>query len=99
MRTLILAAFTLACSHAAFAQEVIAPPAEPAPAANASADERTTWCEEYATWLLAMTENAASEAQQSQHPQVELNSCRIDPQQYERETRAQADAAVETAQG
>lgn len=99
MRTLIIAAFTLASSQVAFAQDVIAPPAQPAPTASAPVDERTSWCDAYATWLIAMDESASTDSQQSQHLQVELNSCRIDPQQYERETRAEADAAVETAQG
>ena len=99
MRTLIVAASALAIGQTAVAQEVIALPAEPAPAANASAEERTTWCDAYATWLIAMDETSASDAQRSQHLQVELNSCRIDPQQYERETRADADLAIEIAQG
>jgi|GEM_PF-4647339 len=99
MRPLIIAASALALGQVASAQEVIAPPAQPAPTANAPVDERTTWCDAYATWLIAMDETTASDAQQSQHLQVELNSCRIDPQQYELETRAEADAAVETAQG
>ncbi len=99
MRTLIVAAFTLASSQVASAQEVIAPPVETAPAATAPVEERTTWCDAYATWLIAIEGFDASDAQQSQHLQVELNSCRIDPQQYERETRAEAGAAVETAQG
>lgn len=99
MRSLIIAASALAFGQVASAQEVIAPPVQLAPTATAPVDERTQWCDAYATWLVAMGENTASDEQQSQHLQVELNSCRIDPQQYERETRAEADAAVEIAQG
>jgi hypothetical protein len=99
MRTLIVAASALAVGQVATAQEVVAPPAQPAPTASAPVDERTQWCDTYATWLIAMDVATASEADESQHLRVELNACRIDPQQYERETRADADAAIEIAQG
>lgn len=101
MRMHIVAAFLFASTPAAFAQEVLAPPAEPAPAATAPVEERANWCDTYASWLVAMTpeQRSAAEAENAQHLQVELNACKIDPQQYERETRAEADAAVETAQG
>jgi hypothetical protein len=102
MRTHILAAFLLVSSHAAFAQNVIAPPAEPAPTATAPVEERADWCDAYASWLVAMTprsHGSPADVRQSQHLEVELNACKIDPQQYERETRAEADAVVEIAQG
>lgn len=102
MRTHILAAFFLASTQAAFAQNVIAPPTEPAPTATASIEERANWCDAYASWLVAMTprdQGAPADVRQSQHLEVEFNACKLDPQQYERETRAEADAAVEIAQG
>lgn len=104
MRTHIIAAFLMACAPAALAQEVIAPPAEEAPMASAPIEERATWCDKYATWLVAITSDGRamavpSDVRQSQHLEVEMNSCKINPQLYERETRAEADAAVETAQG
>lgn len=103
MRTHISAAFLLVSSHAAaFAQDVIAPPTAAAPTASAPIEERANWCDEYASWLIAMTprtQAAPTDVRQSQHLEVELNACKIDPQQYERETRAEADAAVEIAQG
>ncbi|MEZ5961505.1 MAG: hypothetical protein R3C30_13940 [Hyphomonadaceae bacterium] len=103
MRPHILAAFLLVCAPGAFAQQVIAPPAEAAPAATSPIEERTEWCDAYATWLIAMTPAprgaAPADVRQSQHLEVELNACKIDPQQYERQTRAEADYAVEVAQG
>jgi hypothetical protein len=42
---------------------------------------------------------APAEARPTQRLEVELNSCTIDPQGYERETRAEADHAVEVASG
>jgi len=104
MRSHIIAAFLLASAPAALAQDVIAPPAEEAPAATAPIEERANWCDKYATWFVAITSDgttapAPSDVRQSQHLEVEMNSCKINPQLYERETRAEADAAVETAQG
>ncbi len=103
MRMHIVAAFLMISAPTAWAQEVVAPPAEAAPFATAPLEERAAWCDEYATWLIAMTPStqraAPSDVRQTQHLEVELNSCKIDPQQYERETRAEADHAVEVAQG
>lgn len=103
MRSPIIAAFLLASAPAALAQEVIAPPAEEAPAAAAPIEERANWCDKYATWLVAITPApnapAPADVRQSQRLEVEMNSCKVDPQLYERDTRAEADAAVEIAQG
>lgn len=102
MRTHIIAAFLLASAPVAFAQQVIAPPAAEAPAANAPIDERADWCEAYATWLVAMTAietPTPADARATHRLEVELNSCTIDPQGYERETRLEAQRAVETANG
>jgi hypothetical protein len=101
MRPQIVAAFLLVSAPVAFAQEVIAPPAEEAPAATAPIDERADWCEDYATWLMAMTAPtpAPADARPTHRLEVELNSCTIDPQGYERETRLEAQRAVEIANG
>lgn len=101
MRLPIIAAFALASSRAALAQEVVVPPAIPAPIASAPIDERATWCDQYATWLVAMTPSpgAATESQEAQHLQVEFNACKIDPQQYERETRTRAYSEVDLGKG
>lgn len=103
MRQHILAAFILMSAPVAWAQNVVAPPAEPAPTASAPIEERVAWCDDYATWLVMMspdTQRAApTDIRQTQHLEVELNSCRLDPAQYERETRAEADHAIQLAQG
>lgn len=104
MRTHILAAILLSYASVAAAQGVVAPPAAPAPAATAPLDERAQWCDEYATWLVEMTDAtspaaALADVRPTQRLEVELNACKLDPQDYERDTRAEADLAVETAQG
>lgn len=103
MRTHIIAAFLLTSVQAAAAQEVVAPPAAPAPAATAPFDERAQWCDAYASWLVAMTESVQHSAPADVRPthriEVEINACKLDPQDYERDTRAEADLAVQTAQG
>ncbi|MGD9979368.1 MAG: hypothetical protein AB7H66_04245 [Hyphomonadaceae bacterium] len=105
MRTHIIAALLLASATGAFAQDeqnVIAPPATAAPSAAAPIDRRVAWCEEYATWLVAMTQTGdptPADVRQTHRLEVELNSCTIDPQGYERQTRVEAQRAVEIANG
>lgn len=106
MRTHILAAFVLVYASAASAQDVISPPEQPAPAATVPFEERAQWCDSYATWLVAITDVSAAtqraapaDVRASQRIEVEINSCKLDPQDYERDTRAEADLALQTAQG
>ncbi len=109
MRTHIIAAILLASASVAsvaYAQnsEVIAPPTTAPPSAAASIGDRSEWCEAYATWLVAMEDaarptTAPTDVRPTHRLEVELNSCTIDPQGYERETRREAQLAVETANG
>lgn len=106
MRTPIIAATLLASGSLAHAQEteVIAPPTTPPPSAAAPIGDRSDWCEGYATWLVAMEDatgstTTPSDVRPTHRLEVELNSCTIDPQGYERETRREAQLAVETANG
>lgn len=106
MRTPIIAATLLASASMAHAQEteVIAPPTAAPPNAAAPIGDRAEWCEDYATWLVAMEDAAGttptpSDVRPTHRLEVELNSCTIDPQGYERETRREAQRAVETANG
>lgn len=103
MRTHILAAFIMISAPVAWAQEVVSPPAAPAPTASSPLNERAAWCDDYATWLVMMTPDtqraAPSDVRPTQHLEVELNACKVDPQQYERETRAEAEHAIAIAQG
>jgi hypothetical protein len=105
MRAHILAAILLASVSVAYAQEeseVIAPPTTAAPSAAAPIDQRVHWCEQYATWLVAMTQSGdptPADVRQTHRLEIELNSCTIDPQGYERQTRIEAQRAVEIANG
>jgi hypothetical protein len=104
MRTQIIAAILLASAPVAVAQEseVIAPPTTQAPSAAAPIDQRAHWCEQYVTWLVAMTESGdptPADVRETHHLEVELNSCTLDPQGYERQTRREAQLAVDIANG
>lgn len=107
MRTHIIAAILLAGASVAYAQEepeVLAPPTTAPPSAAAPIGDRSDWCEAYATWLVAMEDAARTpptpaDVRPTHRLEVELNSCTIDPQGYERETRREAQLAVETANG
>jgi hypothetical protein len=44
-------------------------------------------------------QRAPSDVRDTQRIEVEINACKLDPQGYERDTRAEGDLAVETAQG
>ncbi len=102
MRTYIFAALLVASASVATAQDVVAPPATAAPSATAPLDERAQWCDSYATWLVAMTDTAQqapADVRDTQRIETEINACKLDPQDYERDTRAEADLAIETAQG
>lgn len=103
MRKLLIATIMLISAPVAFAQEedVLAPPARAAPTATAAMSERASWCEDYVAWLVAITDAGrnAPDARPTHRVEVEMNSCTIDPQGYERETRTEAQRAVEIASG
>ncbi|MGE0743007.1 MAG: hypothetical protein AB7O98_16845 [Hyphomonadaceae bacterium] len=102
MRTLLCIAALLASAPLASAQTVIAPPATPPPPAVASVETRDSWCQAYAAWLVALTPSAderANDVSETHRLQVELASCRLDPQRYELETRAEVNQAIEVASG
>lgn len=44
-------------------------------------------------------QSAPEDVRDTQHVQTEINACKLDPQDYERRTRAEANLAIETAQG
>ena len=101
MRALVIATFLIAAASAAVAQEA-ARPAAPAPAASASFDQREAWCQKYASWLVAETEQQGltpADVRATQRVETELNSCKPDPQMYERETRAEAERAGQSRAG
>lgn len=102
MRTALAAALMLGSASFASAQTVIAPPIEPPPSAAAPIEQRAAWCDAYATWLVTLIDAAPpvpADVRGTHQLEVELASCRIDPQQYELETRAEAEEAALIASG
>jgi hypothetical protein len=94
MRNVIYAGFLLTfASTAALAQTQTAQrPSNPAPAANAAFELREAWCMKYAEWFVSQrpTQGARpADVRATQQLENELSYCKLDPQQYERETIAE----------
>jgi hypothetical protein len=93
MRNAISAALVLASSSAAFAQQIEAKrPEAPAPAATAAFETREAWCQEYTAWFVGETpaaRPAPADVRPNHRLEVEFNSCKLDPQGYERDTLAE----------
>lgn len=95
------------CTPAAFAQTLPERPSTPAPTAAASFEARETWCEQYANWFVANTPAPAEAASappaadvRATHEfEVEFNSCKLDPREYERQTHAEAELNAEAERG
>jgi hypothetical protein len=105
MRAIIFAA-ALMVSPAALAQEPPARPDTPAPTSSASFEQREAWCEAYVSWFVASTpppaqtaEAAPFDVEPGHRQDVEFNSCKLDPQEYERQTQAEAQLNAEADQG
>lgn len=106
MRALILLPLALLAAPFALAQSEPADrPDAPAPAATAAFEQRETWCEQYTAWFIASTPPQAAIAQapppadvsDTHEYQVEFNSCKLDPREYERQTHAEGEAAEAAA--
>jgi hypothetical protein len=93
MRTLLVGV-ALLLAPAAFAQEApLEKPISPAPSASAPFEQREAWCEQFASWFVASTPQTAPapvDVRQTHEFEVEFNSCKLDPQEYERDTRTEA---------
>ncbi len=93
MRNLVYATFLIACvSTAAFAQADDKRPAAPAPGAAAAFEAREAWCQDYVAWFIGETpaaRPAPADVRPTHRLEVELNSCKLDPQEYERDTLAE----------
>jgi hypothetical protein len=104
MRVSILVA-ALLTAPVALAQEALpAKPATPPPAASAAFEQREAWCEVYAAWFMAITpatsaSPAPADVRQSHEFEVEFSSCKLDPQQYEQDTREEARLNSAAARG
>ena len=89
MRNIIVAALFMTGAASGFGPQR---PALPAPAASASFEARETWCEQYAAWLVAQTPQQGplpADVRPTQRFEVEFNSCKPDPREYERQTLAE----------
>ena len=98
MRTIIAALLFLTATTAA-AQT--APPAQPAPAANAPFEQRESWCQKYASWYLERVPAAAPapDMRPTQRFENELTYCKLDPQEYQRQTLAEVGRLAAPTQG
>jgi hypothetical protein len=103
MRSLFLSVSLLVCSSAAivvtstaFANPHTQRPTAPPPTASAQFDVREAWCEQYVDWLLSHEPKPAlpTDVRPTHLFEIEFNSCKPNPQQYERETRQQADLSA-----
>ena len=101
MRTLIIAPLLALSATAAIAQPQPTLPPTPAPAAAAAFEQREDWCQNYASWLITNTPAQAtpSDVRPTQRFETEFNSCKLDPQQYEQETRADAQQIIASEHG
>lgn len=81
----------LSAAPVARAQE-IERPAAPAPAATAPFDQRESWCMDYTAWFVARVPEETSrpsDVRPTQRVENEMNYCKLDPREYERETLAE----------
>jgi hypothetical protein len=102
MHKLISATLLLAsASTAAIAQTPPSRPALPAPEATAVFETRENWCQGYAAWYVSRVPstltNPSADVRDTQRVENEINYCKLDPKEYERET--QAELAQETTPG
>ena len=68
------------------------PPFGPPPPANASYEERAAWSEHYVSWFIAQTAAEGPlppDVAATHEYMVEFNSCVLDPQAYERQTKSE----------
>ncbi|QGZ94725.1 hypothetical protein [Terricaulis silvestris] len=95
--TLLLASATTA----ALAQVEPSRPALPAPEATAPFEAREGWCQGYAAWYVSSVPsrltNPSTDVRDTQRIENEINYCKLDPKEYERQTRAEL--AQETTPG
>jgi hypothetical protein len=75
------------------AQTVLSkPPADAAPDANAPLELRESWCDARVSSLIAGAPGAPlpEDVRPTHRFETEFNSCKLDPQEYERQTRNEA---------
>jgi hypothetical protein len=94
MRNLIYATFLLAsATTAAIAQAPPSRPALPPPEATAPFEAREDWCQKYAAWYVSRAPstltNPSADVRGTQRIENEINYCKLDPKEYERQTLAE----------
>jgi hypothetical protein len=66
------------------------------PPASAPFAVREAWCQKYSFWVVSHLHygvEASAEARPTQQFENEFNSCKLDPEEYERQTRVEASQA------
>jgi hypothetical protein len=71
----------------------------PAPEATAPFETREGWCQSYAAWYVsrvpATPTNPSADVRGTQRIENEINYCKLDPKEYERQTLAELAQATE----
>jgi hypothetical protein len=93
MRVIVLAFAILCTAYSATAQERAERPDLPAPPATAAFEQREDWCQKYAAWFVerapSMEAPSPTDVRPTQRFENELSYCKLDPQEYERQTIAE----------
>lgn len=102
MRKLISATLLLASASTAVVAQTPTPrPALPAPEDTAPFEARENWCQGYAAWYVSNVPstltNPSADVRGTQRIENEINYCKLDPKEYERQTLAEL--AEETTPG
>ena len=86
---------TLTFDDGAVDHAILARPDESAPPSTAPYEERAAWSERYVAWYLTQAPSLAgaapSDVDATHRYEVEFNTCVLDPQEYERDTRVEID--------
>lgn len=96
MRNVIYAALLFAgLSGTAIAQVPPSKPALPGPEATAAFEQREAWCQRYVAWYVdripETRTNPSADVRSTQRIENEINYCKLDPKEYERQTMAELD--------
>jgi len=96
MRTpLIIAALFLSVAAAPLAPPPAERPVTPGPQATAPFPTREAWCENYAAWVVSQEQQdgaTPADVRPTHQFEVEFNSCKPNPAEYEQQTLAEIDS-------
>lgn len=89
---------TLSFEDGGIEHAILSRPTDPAPPATAPYEKRAAWSERYVSWFLAQTPRPVGamppDVDATHRYEVEFNSCVLDPQDYERDTRIEVEASL-----